>query len=166
MKDMHRGFEAVFLISQLIIIVLYIVLTEDNGSVDVKTNAQGDVTLVGKDKVAPYYSMYTDVHVMVFIGFAFLYSTLKSHSWTTIGYNFLIACYVIEITILVFNFWHFALLKPFDQWSKIKVDVPALLIGDFSCVAFLTAFGAFVGRTSLTQLWFLATCEVVFWSLN
>jgi len=43
---------------------------------------------------------------MIFVGFGFLMVFLKNHSWTSVGYNFLIAAYVMQITILVVGFWH------------------------------------------------------------
>jgi len=32
---------------------------------------------------------------MIFIGFGFLMVFLKSHNWSSIGYNYLIACWAI-----------------------------------------------------------------------
>ena len=55
--------------------------------------------------------MFQDVHVMIFIGFGFLMVFLKTHSWTSVGYNFLIAAYALQITILIVNFFHMAIIK-------------------------------------------------------
>ena len=60
--------------------------------------------------------MFQDVHVMIFVGFGFLMVFLKNHSWTSVGYNFLISAYVIQITILIQGFWH-NLFE--DHWSQI-----------------------------------------------
>ena len=59
-----------------------------------------------KNEVQTYYPMFQDVHVMIFVGFGFLMVFLKNHSWTSVGYNFLIAAYVLQITILALGFWH------------------------------------------------------------
>ena len=37
---------------------------------------------------------------MIFLGFGFLMCFLKSHNWSSIGYNYLLACWAIQITIL------------------------------------------------------------------
>jgi ammonium transporter Rh len=46
------------------------------------------------------YPMWQDIHVMMFIGFGFLMVFLKTHSWTSIGFNYLIAAWAIQCTIV------------------------------------------------------------------
>jgi len=84
---------------------------------------------------------------MIYIGFGFLMVFLKQHSWTSVGYNFIIAAYVAQLTILVVGFWHMALVK--DHWEKITLDIPGLIIGDFGAGAVLITFGAILGKCSL-----------------
>ena len=103
---------------------------------------------------------------MIFIGFGFLMVFLKTHSWTSVGYNFLISAYVLQITILITAFWHQALHAGEEGWSKIKLDIPALIIGDFGAGAVMITFGALLGKISLSQMWCLATLEIVFYGLN
>ena len=43
---------------------------------------------------------------MIFIGFGFLMVFLKSHSWTSVSYNLLIAAMSIQIAILSNGLWH------------------------------------------------------------
>lgn len=50
--------------------------------------------------------MYMDVHVMIFVGFGFLMVFLKSYSWSAVGFNYLIACWAIEVCILTGAFWN------------------------------------------------------------
>ena len=122
--------------------------------------------LSAADKVKTYYPLFQDVHVMIFVGFGYLMVFLKTHSWTSVGFNFLIAAYVLQITILVVGFWHQALEKPSEEWEKIQLDIPALIIGDFGAGAVLITFGAILGKCSLSQLWCLATLEIFFYGLN
>jgi ammonium transporter Rh len=42
-----------------------------------------------------------DVHSMMFIGFGFLMTFLKRYGYSSVGFNFLIAAYVLEWAILV-----------------------------------------------------------------
>lgn len=57
-------------------------------------------------KVAQYYPVFQDVHVMIFIGFGFLMVFLKSHCWTSIAFNYFVAAWAMQITILLAGFWH------------------------------------------------------------
>jgi hypothetical protein len=42
---------------------------------------------------------------MIFIGFGFLMVFLKTHCWASIGFNYLIAAWAIQCTILFYGFW-------------------------------------------------------------
>jgi ammonium transporter Rh len=42
-----------------------------------------------------------DVHSMMFIGFGFLMTFLKRYGYGSIGFNFLVAAYVLEWGLLV-----------------------------------------------------------------
>jgi len=88
---------------------------------------------------------------------------LKTHSWTSVGFNFLIAAWVLQVGILMTAFWHMLLD---GHWRKISLDIPSLIVGDFAAGAVLITFGAVLGKCSLSQLWCLATCELVFYSIN
>lgn len=105
---------------------------------------------------------------MVFIGFGFLMCFLRYHSWTAVGYNFLIAAWCIQITILMQGFWHIAfdVYNETGVWRKIQLDIPALILGDFGAACVLVSFGAILGRVTIVQLWVLATLEIFFYTLN
>ena len=101
---------------------------------------------------------------MIFVGFGFLMVFLKTHSWTSVGYNFLIAAYALQVTILMNGFWHQAFEdKP---WHKIELNIEELIKGDFGAGAVLITFGALLGKVSLPQLWLLATLEIFVYALN
>ena len=87
---------------------------------------------------------------MIFVGFGFLMVFLKTHSWTSVGFNFLIAAYTLQITILIAGLWHMFIEKEQDEWHKITLDIPALIIGDFGAGAVLITFGAILGKCSLS----------------
>lgn len=108
--------------------------------------------------------MYQDVHVMVFIGFGFLMVFLKTHSWTSVGYNFLISAYCLQLSIIIVGVWHSYLVE--GEFHKISLNIPSLIIGDFGAAAVLISFGALLGKCSLFQLWLLATMEIIFYGLN
>jgi hypothetical protein len=56
--------------------------SDDNGTFEY------DVTM---DLVQKLYPFFQDVHVMIFIGFGFLMSFLKTMSWTALSYNWIIS---------------------------------------------------------------------------
>ena len=42
-----------------------------------------------------------NVHTMMFIGFGFLMAFLKKYGYSSVGYNFLVAAYVLQWALLV-----------------------------------------------------------------
>lgn len=110
-----------------------------------------------------YYQLFQNVHVMIFIGFGFLMVFLKSYSWTAVGYNYLIACYVILLAILFTGFWH----QTFEgEYQMIKLTMSTLINADYAAAVHLITFGVLLGRVSLPQLILIATIETFFWSFN
>jgi len=107
-----------------------------------------------------------DVHVMIFIGFGFLMVFLKTHSWTSVGYNFLLSAYCLQLVILTTGFWHQVFHKPYAEWKKIPLDIPALISGDFGAGSCMIAFGAILGKCTLLELWILLTMQCFLYGLN
>ena len=162
---MNKLLESVFLFSEVIIIILYLTCTEYGEGVHPGAASTQASALASEQKVSKYYPIFQDVHVMIFIGFGFLMVFLKTHSWTSVGYNFLIAAFVLQISILITGFWH-QVLHPEEGFHKIQLDIPALIIGDFGAGCVLITFGAILGKCSLHQLWVIAVLEIIFYGLN
>jgi ammonium transporter Rh len=108
--------------------------------------------------------MWQDIHVMVFVGFGFLMVFLKTHSWSSIGFNFLIAAWAIQCTILFYGFWAQVLKKGIVH--KININMPMIIMGDFGAASCLITMGAVLGKTTLPQLFTLITIETIFYCLN
>ena len=102
---------------------------------------------------------------MIFVGFGFLMTFLKRHSWTSVSLNFLVAAFVVQLSILVQPF--FAMLVDSDSsFENIPLNIHKLVEGDFAAGAVLISFGAVLGACSPLQLLLLAVFEVAFYSLN
>ena len=143
----NRIFELVFIISQIILIIIYGFCTTYGEGVHPAVVRPGTEEFTAKDEVQTYYPLYQDVHVMIFIGFGFLMVFLKTHSWTSVGFNMLIACYAVELTIIVQAFWHQFLVE--REFYKVEVSVVSLILGDFGAGAVLITFGAILGKCSI-----------------
>ena len=163
-KETHRIYELIFILSQVILIVLFGFCTTYGEGVHPAVIRPGKEEFTSKDLVQSYYPMFQDVHVMIFIGFGFLMVFLKTHAWTSVGFNMLIAAYCLQLTILVQGFWHQFIVE--REFYKIEVDIQSLILGDFGAAAVLITFGALLGKISVFQLWILATLEIIFYGLN
>ena len=104
-----RGWETLFFFSEAVMIVFYCVGTtfgagghtySTNPIKIAAENAQANHDMI------KYYPMWQDINVMVFIGFGYLMAFLKTHSWSSIGFNFLAAAWAIQCTIIFYGFWY------------------------------------------------------------
>ncbi|CAH0513823.1 unnamed protein product [Peronospora belbahrii] len=60
----------------------------------------------GNTSTLSYYSMYMDVHVMIYIGFGFLMTFLRKYSMSAVSLNFLIAVLSLEWGIIMVTMAH------------------------------------------------------------
>ena len=113
--------------------------------------------------VTKYYGFFQDVHVMIFVGFGFLMTFLRKYSFSSVGFNFLVAALTIQWSMLVHGFFH-ALWT--DHWEKINIDIQNLITSDFAAGAVLISFGAVLGKVSPFQLCLMAILEIIFYTVN
>ena len=52
------------------------------------------------------YAAFQDVHVMVYIGFGFLYTFLRAHSWTSVALNWISGAWSMLCAMLWIGFWY------------------------------------------------------------
>ncbi|XP_066558745.1 rh50-like protein [Amia ocellicauda] len=122
----------------------------DNANAKLQTNETNpmDNTLY-KD-----YPMFTDVQVMIFIGFGCLLAFMRFYGFGGMVFNFLTATFTIQWAIVAQGFFN---LHP-D--GKIHLGVINLLNAEFTCAVILISFGAVLGKTSPVQLLVMALLEV------
>jgi len=58
------------------------------------------INRAASESIQSTYTLYQNINVMVFIGFGFLMVFLKTNSWSAVGFNFIIACWAIQWTVL------------------------------------------------------------------
>ena len=110
------------------------------------------------------YAMYQDVHVMMLVGFGFLYTLLRRYAWSGVSINFFITVLVIQIALLsngLFALLHANPSQPGAARGGVPLSVGALINADFSAATVLISFGALLGRVSPTQMLLMAAIETV-----
>ena len=163
---MSKSFEFVYLVSEVIVMILFITCTKYGEGVHPKNMINDEATAAAGDVVITRYPQFIDVHVMIFLGIGFLLVFLKSHSWASVGINFIIGAYSMQLSILSSGFWIQAFSKPMDEWERIPLTIENLIVGDFGAATVLISFCCLLGKVSLSQMWCFATLEVIFWALN
>ena len=83
-------------------------------------------------------------------------------SYSAVGYNFLLAAFVIEWTLIVRGY-----LFDFNrQTHKFPIDVERMISADIAAATILISLGAVVGKTNPTQLIIMGFIEVLLQSSN
>jgi len=72
---MSASFEIVFILSEILLIILFAINCEFGEGVYPADDLSGEEE--AKQYIQKYYPMFQDVHVMIFIGFGFLMVFLK-----------------------------------------------------------------------------------------
>jgi ammonium transporter Rh len=101
----------------------------------------------------------------VLIEFSFLFKKnifMIYFSFSAVGYNFLIAAFVLEWALIVRGY-----MFDFDTVARtFHIDVEKIIVADFVAAAVLISFGAVLGKTNPTQLIIMAFIEVLLQSAN
>ena len=106
------------------------------------------------------YATFQDVHVMMFVGFGFLMTFLKRYGYSSVGINFMIAALCLQWATLVRGFLHL------EDDKTFTVKLGEMLTADFATATVLISFGACLGKTTPTQLIFMALIEIVLAQVN
>jgi ammonium transporter Rh len=86
---------------------------------------------------------------MIFIGFGFLMTFIKTMSWTALSYNWIVSVWALQWAILSVGFWHQVVDPEKGLSHKIGVTLESLIIGDFGAGAAMITFGAILGKANL-----------------
>ncbi|EGZ23728.1 hypothetical protein PHYSODRAFT_296028 [Phytophthora sojae] len=130
------------------------------GNTNTNTNAETDTDPA---RLRGYYTMYMDVHVMIFVGFGFLMTFLRKYSMSAVSLNFIVAVMSLQWGIIVVTLVH---QFGDGEFSTKIIDVPTLINGDFAAGAVLISFGALLGKITPTQLVWMTFLEIIFYAIN
>uniref|UniRef100_A0A4W4G019 Ammonium transporter AmtB-like domain-containing protein n=1 Tax=Electrophorus electricus TaxID=8005 RepID=A0A4W4G019_ELEEL len=147
---------------EVILIILFGVAVEYDHDVSGEAGHKTNTTHHDYENEFYYrYPSFQDVHVMIFIGFGFLMTFLQRYGFSSVGFNFLIAAFSLQLATLVQGFLHTIMTG-----GKIHVGVESMINADFCTGSVLISFGAVLGKTSPVQMLTMAVFEVILFSVN
>jgi ammonium transporter Rh len=141
---------------QLAIVVLYGTCTAFHPSIS--TTVEPSPSPEGAQQLNVRYAMYQDTHVMMLVGFGFLYTLLRRHAWTGVGINYLVTVVVLQLAVLCLGLW--TAVRTGD-WARIPLNIDSLINADYVAATCLISFGAVIGRVSATQMLVMAVVETL-----
>ncbi|KAJ8684404.1 hypothetical protein QAD02_020196 [Eretmocerus hayati] len=115
---------------------------------------------VKTDGWSSIYSMYQDVHVMIWIGFGFLMTFLKKYSQSAVGLTFLVGAIFVQVAILCDGIYNMG------NNHKAMLSLESLLSADVAVAAPLISMGAVLGKISYMQLISMGIIELFVYTAN
>merc|ERR1719240_61669 len=104
------------------------------------------------------YDFYVQVAIMMFVGFGYLMTFLKSYGFSAVGLTMFITC--------VGGQWALLLETLMTTGCPFPTGFEDLLNMNFAVAAVLISFGAVIGKMSPLQLLILTLIEPIFYCLN
>lgn len=105
------------------------------------------------------YPQFQDIHVMIFIGFAFLMTFLRKYGYSATGYTLFLAALIVQWAILAKGFFRM-------ESGHISLSLGSIIDADIAAAVPLISMGALLGRTTPIQLLFMALFEVALFAVN
>lgn len=151
-KSLRVRLPVFLFVTEVAIIVLYAAFVTYDEHTDAKF--QTNRTDPMDNAVYRDYPFFTDIQVMIFIGFGCLLAFFRLYGFGGMAFNFLTATFAIQWAILVQGYFQFS------HDGKIHLGVANLINAEFACAVVLISFGAVLGKTSPLQLLVMALLEV------
>mgnify|MGYP000309268769 FL=1 len=163
---LHRlSFFLFTLICEIAIVILY------SQFVNYSAIASGNESDLTDEDLRKFYPFFQDVNVMIFIGFGFLMTFLHKYGFSSVGYNFVLAAFSVQIAVLFSGFWERVYedvyVHPghgFDH--PLEINIQGMIKSLFAAGAVLISMGACLGKTTPSQLMVMGLLELFFFAIN
>jgi len=120
-------------------------------------NAKLDLSAAKDTDTSSIYNFYVGVALMMFVGFGYLMTFLKSYGLGAVGLTMFITCLGVEYAILI---------ESYMGKGALDIDFLSLLNGNFAVAAVLISFGGLIGKISPTQVTVLTVVELTCYVAN
>jgi len=120
------------------------------------------------------FSLFIDIHTMMLVGFGFLMAFLRRYSFGSVAFTFLLCAVCIQWQLIMYGLicqgWSTSPEGERLGWGhnihKYSLSLWSLVEADFGTIAVIVSLGAVLGRTSPSQLLFMAFLEIPLYCIN
>ena len=147
-----------------IIQIIIIILIANYYNWDVSNNPKNsEFDLISGLEIDIKYKLFQDINIIIFLGFGFLRSFLKHHSWTSIALTFIGGVLSFEFGLFILICWG-GIFK--QKWSSGLFNFEHFLDSNYCSAAIVISLGAVLGKISLSQYIFMILFETIFSTFN
>lgn len=163
MEAYREKFMYAAIILQVAFILIFAFMSKYGDSALADANKTIESTVV-QSEVDHLYPFYQDVHVMIFVGFGFLMTFLKRYTFSSVGFNFLLAALAIQWAMICNGVAHNVFEGHSDH--RIPLTIENLITSDFAAGAVLITFGAVLGKVTPLQMLVVLIFELIIFAVN
>jgi len=120
-------------------------------------SAELDLSEAANTDKSSVYNFYVGVALMMFVGFGYLMTFLKSYGLGAVGFTMYITCLGVEFAIII---------ESFMGKGALNIDFMSLLNGNFAVAAVLISFGGLIGKISPLQCTVVTVVELTCYCVN
>ena len=151
-----------FAIFQIIIIILLANYYKWD-KLNLPNNVNSNDNDKAKSEIQKSNNLFQEINIMIFIGFGFLRSFLKHHSWNSIAITFLSGIFSFELSLFSLICWGSIFKK---DWSDGIFNFNHFLDANYCAATIIVSLGAVLGKLSLAQYLVMIFIETIFSTLN
>lgn len=172
-KAHRKAFAIALIMFELFLIIVLSVLAKENSPIDANLGSRNGGYKNDDGHATSFYSVYQHIHVMIFVGFGFLYQFLHGYGFSALGYTLLFGSLCLQWSVFVLWFMENAIGHPevegmpHKTWADpIELTTRISLDSDVAAASFLIVFGCIIGRTSPMQLLPITILIIPFFFFN
>ena len=109
------------------------------------------------------FKLFQEINIMIFLGFGFLRSFLKHHSWFSMGLTFMAGVLSFEFGLFSLICWSGAFKK---NWNDGEFSFKYFLNSNYNCATIVISLGAILGKLSIPQYFVFILLETIFCTIN
>ena len=109
------------------------------------------------------FKLFQEINIMIFLGFGFLRSFLKHHSWFSMGLTFMAGLLSFEFGLFSLICWSGAFKK---NWNDGEYSFKFFLNSNYNCATIVISLGAILGKLSIPQYFVFILLETIFCTIN
>jgi ammonium transporter Rh len=116
-----------------------------------------------------FYTFYTHIAMMVFLGFGLVSAFMKKYGFTSLGYTLLFGVIAWQWGILNNGFWWNVNVNARDEsksFDMIKLTFDVVINGMYGAAAVIVTLGVLIGKAKPLELFIITVLEVMFYSFN
>ena len=118
---------------------------------------------IAPNEIVEKYKIFQEINIIIFLGFGFLRTFLKHHSWTSISITLMSGVIAFEVGLFTLICWASIFTR---NWNNGILNFQHFLDASYCSATIVISLGAVLGKLSIAQYLVMIFIETIFSTLN